>query len=80
MSDDTPTNLVSALSDEITRVSLKAQRWRDMIQKHSGLHGMTLGLRAMEIQINKARRALGTGDPLEMLPAYQALKEYSDDD
>lgn len=76
-------NLVSGLSNEITRVSLKAQRWREQYLPELGEQaavGMRLSLSIMEGEIAAARDALASGDILKMMPAYQSLKDYSDDD
>jgi hypothetical protein len=74
-------NLVGGLSGEIERVALKAQRWRDMMAEHPSLAGgMKLGLAVMESQLADARKALNGGDPLEMMPALQALRDYDSDD
>lgn len=74
-------NLVIGLSDQITRVSAKAERWRKMMREHPDLtRGLEIGLTIMEAEIKTARAALAGGDPLQMIPAYEALEAYSDDD
>lgn len=76
-----PENIVSGLSSEITRVSLKAERWRrDMAELGKHGKGMAFGLAVMEAAIQRGRDALARGDTMAMLAAYQPLKDYSDDD
>ena len=45
-----------------------------------GAVGMGVTLKIMEGELQAARDALASGDILKMMPAYQSLKEYSDDD
>lgn len=75
-------NLVSGLSAQIERVSNKAQRWHGYMKDMGpqGAVGMGVTLKIMEGELQTARDALASGDILKMMPAYQSLKEYSDDD
>jgi hypothetical protein len=73
--------LADALPREISRVSAKRDRWRDMAKEHPELaFGMGLTIRIMQAEIDLAIKACARGDIGEMLSAYQALKDYSDDD
>ncbi len=74
-------NMVIGLSDQITRVSAKAERWRGYMKEMPEMaQGMSIGLKVMEAEIDRARKALASGDLLQMIPAYHELKGYSDDD
>ena len=74
-------NLVGGLSAEIERVGAKATRWKGYMRETPELAaGMRLGLAVMENRLAEARTALNSGDVLLMIPAYQNLKDYSDDD
>jgi hypothetical protein len=74
-------SLAEALPQEIARVSAKRDRWRDMMKEHPSLApGMSLTVAIMQVEIDQAVKACVSGDVLEMMAAYQSLKDYSDDD
>lgn len=73
--------LADALPREIARVSAKRDRWRDMAKENPTLGiGMNLSVAIMQAEIDRAIRACTSGGVVEMMVAYQALKDYSDDD
>jgi len=72
--------LADALPREIARVSAKRDRWRDMMKEHDMGPGMQFSINIMQAEIDRAVKALASGDVVEMLHAHQALKDYSDDD
>ena len=66
---DVPQNLVSALTDEILRVT--------EIQKIYLEHpGGQFAAALMRAAIQEAREAQASGDILKMIPALQVLREY----
>lgn len=66
---DVPQNLVSALTDEILRVT--------EIQKiYLETPGGQFAAAFMRRDIQTAREAQASGDILQMIPALQALREY----
>jgi hypothetical protein len=77
----TTDTLADALPREIARISAKRDRWRDMMRAHPELgSGMGLTIAIMQAEIDRAVKAIASGDVIEMLNAHQALKDYSDAD
>ena len=73
--------LADALPREISRVSAKRDRWRNMIKEHPELGpGMQFTIAIMQAEIDRAILVCTSGDVVEMMASYQALKDYSDDD
>jgi hypothetical protein len=76
----TPDTLADALPREIARISAKRDRWRDMAKEHPSIAaGTLLAVAIMQAEIDRATKACASGDVLEMLAAFQALKDYSYD-
>jgi hypothetical protein len=73
--------LADALPREIARVSAKRDSWRDMMRDHPEFApGIGLAVAIMQAEIDRAVKAIVSGDVVEMLHSLQALKDYSDDD
>lgn len=64
-------NLMDGLLSEMNRVRKVIKEYRDPIMNGAG----ELAARIMEIDIQKAERSISNGDVVEMLTAYQSLKE-----
>lgn len=77
----TKTNtLADALPAQIARVTAKKERWQGYMREHDMGPGMQLSINIMQIEIERAVKALASGDVVEMLAAHEALADYSDDD
>lgn len=73
--------LAEALPREIARISAKRELWLDLAKASPGMApGISITTALMQAEINRAVKACASGDVVEMLAAYQALKDYSDDD
>ena len=73
--------LADALPREIARVTAKKERWLGYMREHPGMaHGMSISVKIMTAEIERAVRALASGDVAKMLEAHEALKGYNDDD
>lgn len=72
--------LADALPREIARVTAKKERWQAYLRDHDMGPGMQLSINIMQTEIERAVRASASGDVTEMLAAYEALRDYSDDD
>ncbi len=66
-----PKNLVEGLTDEILRVTEISKEYKSI----PGGSGM-LAAKMMDTAIEKARKAQGSGDILEMMPALKELQEF----
>lgn len=76
-----PASLADALPREIARVSAKMERWKAYAREMpETAQGMFMGITLMNFTIRNAIAAAEWGDVAAMLEAYEALKEYDDDD
>ena len=72
--DGGPVNLLEALANEIERVV-------QIREQFEGLRGMPNvivepQIHMMTVEIDAAKKAIGTGDAVECLKIYQSLKGY----
>lgn len=72
--------LADALPREIARVTAKKERWQNMLREHDMGPGMQFTINIMQSKIERGVQALASGDVLEMLRAYENLKDYDDND
>jgi hypothetical protein len=71
--------LGDALPREIARVSAIRDSYRDMARDHPDLAwGLNVTIAVMTAEIQHAVSVCATGDVVEMLAAYQSLKDYTD--
>jgi hypothetical protein len=67
-------NLPEALAGEMARVAALVERYRD-----PELNGVgELAARMMEADLRAAQKAIRDWNIVDMIEAYQALKDYSD--
>lgn len=73
---DEPINLVKALANEIER----ATRIREQFKSLRGMPNVMVEpqIAIITLEIRNAQLALGSGDAIECLKAYQVLKEYDE--
>ncbi len=74
------TSLAEALPTEIKRVTAKKERWQSMMSEYDMGPGMQFSINLMQVEIDKGLDALAGGNVIEMLFAYEALKDYDDND
>jgi hypothetical protein len=72
-------NLARALADELERVVILRENWKQLIAE--GLVGsanMAPGIALMTVAIDAAKDALGGDDAIASLKAYEALRGFRD--
>jgi len=74
------TSLAEALPSEIKRVTAKKERWQSMMSDHDMGPGMQFSINIMQAEIDRGIDALAGGNVIEMTSAYEALKDYDDND
>lgn len=67
---DMAENLIEALLSEIDRV-------QEIIKVYTDIPGGRLAAYIMQAVINEGKRAMGSGDIIEMINVYDELKEYT---
>ena len=72
--------LGDALPAQIARVTAKKERWQQMMRDNDMGPGMQFSINMMQLEIERGVKALASGDVTEMLAAFRALADYSDDD
>ena len=76
-----PTNLAYALAEELERIVAKRERWKDMVRRGEvRVVEFLPGLALMTQAIDAAKSALGLGDAIASLRAYEDLKGFASDD
>ena len=69
------------LTSEIERVVRKHERWLGMMKEFPEMKpGMSIGAALMKAQIEEAKLALHSDDPVRAIQALKALQDYDDND
>jgi hypothetical protein len=76
------TNLADSLPLEIAQAQDTLERWRNYARLTGRINDATtqIEMRLMRVEIEKAARALASGDASQMTCSLKVLKEYNDID